>query len=223
MKPMKYLFIVIVIVSTGSHILAQESKDMVIGGSVSVSTNKQETNSLSFATTPGVEQTSTNDRFTSYIDSYIGKQINPKSIIGFGLQAIYSLSKYSRTTGTVVDYNRTNSTSLGMQIFYRHNLLPEKKINLFIQPSLEFRTSFGKIEQTAPAIDETKSNQYEAKINLGASYSFTPKWNLLVQIVGLSYTYSRSRRASQEFAETIGNFYANTRLNNLRIGLERKF
>jgi len=207
---------------------AQEDKDrsgLVLGGSVTLNNSNRLSISPSFVS-PGiaVDNLLNTKNFSLSLSPYVGKQVNDKSLIGVGLYAGHSLDSFTNDSGGMSSFTRkVTNTTLGLSAFYRFYLSPDKKINFFLQPNLGFRTSFGKVEQNAPALDETKGNLYLAAVDIGATYAISEKWHFLVQIAGANYSYSKSRMASQEDSVTDSNFSLNTRLRNISVGLERRF
>lgn len=222
---MKRVLLLILALIAANLSYAQEEQNktgFVLGGSLNLSNSNNERTSNTFSATP-ISQIIVNKNLSASINPYLGKSLNPKSLIGFGIYAGHSIREYTFSAGSSESFSQTTNTDLGLNVFYRYYPIQGNKIKFFLQPYASFRTSFGKIEQLAPALDETKGNIYLTGIDYGATYSFSPKWHFLIQIAGLNYQYSKSRKASQDESVTNGSFNLTSSLSNIRIGIERKF
>lgn len=160
---------------------------------------------------------------TFAIGPYIAKSLSEKSLLGIGLNASHSITKIDNKDLTGLEINKSNSTVLGIRLFCRFVILPEKKLQFYIQPGAGFSHRFGKTEALAPVLIESKSNSYSFNVNCGGIYSINDKWNLLLSIPFLTFSSSKSRNSGQLNATRTNSLSLRPVLNNLQLGIERKF
>ena len=196
----------------------------ILGGNLSLSQSKNENGNF-FNISPFIfsnEEVITRS-FRFSFNPYIGKVLNPSSLAGIQLSYLHSLSRTDATDADVQLFLKETDSTIGIGFFYRKLLLPKNDLHFYLQPSIRYAYSFGKEEQIAPILIENKGNTFSLLFDAGGIYRVNDKWNLLLQISAIRYSYNKSRSADMPNSNSTNRFTFSPNLNNIRFGIERKF
>lgn len=217
MKRLTTSIFIVLLIATASQAQEIELPNYILGGSFTF--NKA--NDDYELTTPNstMVYAMDNSRFNFSINPYIAKQINKSDMIGLELQYVRSVNTSGLDTIVV---SEETSNGFGIGIFYRKYFYTVQSFSFFLQPSVKFLHTIGKIEQSTPALEENKSNNYQAAVSINVSYTIN-KWSLFANLIGVNYNHIRSRSASEDSINRRTSFGLNTALTNFRFGIERRF
>lgn len=153
---------------------------------------------------------------------YIGFQLNHRSLLGLEANIDFSGSTTAFNSRTSF-VGKIRSFTYGAGIFYRFHINPKNKFKIFLQPFT--RSSIENItrEDFSPSFVEQRLVEFDAGIELGATYQIAKKWNLLINIWNVSYSYSDFRDGGQA-ESTIRTFLnGGFSLRNISFGAEYLF
>ncbi len=223
-SPNKYIIVIFILFIFSECSYAQDDNTtFIVGGNLSLVLNKRQNNRIIETLTTSFSNEQISNFFIVSISPYLGKAINESSYVGIRLPLSHSSSRSDFEANGVIDFQKTTNSSVGIGIFYRKLFTTQKRFHYYIQPSIGYSYSFGKIEQFAPVLTETKGNTYQFNLDLGAIYNLTKHFNLLLEFTGLNYSYNKFRSADNPDARITNRINILPNLNNIRLGIERKF
>lgn len=228
---MKKLILIALAVSILQIVNAQETvigNKVILGGSFNFLTqnNSYPLSSLSINSGIGaIYSNSTVDtRNTTFaIRPYLGKEINPKLFIG--LQLDYRIGRYKADDAFLlgltnpIDFER-NSNQIGIGLFTRHILNPNRQISFFIQPYLEYNTSNEKEIHDSNLTQEEKVNYFEAGIGLGIMYNINNRIRATLRTGGLNYVNGKWEIKGTDREKDFNSFGLNLNLSTIFFGFE---
>ena len=193
----KPVYLILVFLFFSDFIFCQNTDSQyIIGGSFSLSQSKtQSSNLFRIDNSDLVNTEAVINGFNFSIAPYIGKAINSSTYIGIQPTFFHGISNSNNIDSGVEEYLKRTDFSLGVQLFLRKILLLEKKLHYYLQPNIAYSYAFGKEERFAPALIENKGNLVSLGLDVGAIYKLGEKWNLLLEIPTIGYSYSKFRSA----------------------------
>ena len=97
------------------------------------------------------------------------------------------------------------------------------RFKVFIQPATNISIQNNTRDSFAPALEEQRIVEFDARVELGATYKIAEKWNLLVNIWNVRYNYNDFRSGGED-ESTIRTFVsAGFSLRNISFGAEYLF
>lgn len=230
---MKYITLIAVLNSLFGIANAQDetiSNSFILGGSVNYFTQN---NTFPFSIISinsgigGLFSNSTNDtkNTTFSISPYFGREINPYLILG--IQLDYRIGKFKAEDTFVfgqtapVDFER-NSNQIGIGVFTRHTLNPDKQFNLFIQPFIEYNLLNEEERQDLHVTQEEKASYIELGIDAGVLYTITDSMRATLRVGGLNYLNGKWEIIDTDTENNFSSFRANINLSTIFFGFEIK-
>ena len=157
------------------------------------------------------------------INPYVTKRLTKNSILGFGLVAESQSIKRLIDIIDLMEEQKTTTNTLGINLFYRHNIFAKQRFEIFLQTKAEYLYSVLKSEVNSEKNDESKSREYSAHLDPGLNYSLSEKWNIIIIVNGLSYRNYKFNSTNDNLSDINNSFGVNTSLKNIRLGIEFKF
>jgi len=149
------------------------------------------------------------------IQPYIGKLLDEKWTLGVQLNYRIYRNEGNSSIG--------NYGEIGGGLFGRYTLNPAQKFNIYIQPSASYYHAYLKNERNTGDIQREKDNSLSVRSDLGVLYVLNEKFNLNLQLGGLSFVAGHRKRLEESISNYYTSFNANLRLSSLSFGLEFKF
>ena len=163
--------------------------------------------------------TSSNFSFTPYF----GKEINPNVLIGAQLH--FGTGSYdSKSTNIIgqpgaLNFERSNA-ELGFGIFTRYTFNPEQRLNFFLQPFVEYRTSREEVTLDGVLEREEKANFIQAGMSIGALYSINDRVRATLRAGVINYINGSWEIVDTDTDRSFSSFGANLNLANISFGVE---
>lgn len=226
---MKNLLILISFVFFFHTLHAQEEtrKGFILGGSLSVLVqNNTSPAGFSFSPIGGIfSPNSNNSRSkTLTLSPYFGFELRPGNILGFLLDfrtGTYTSDLLIVGEPSPVDFER-NSDQFGFGVFYRYAFNPENRLNLFLQPHLEYNLFNEKEYFDADLASEEKANFIEAGLGTGALYALSDLFNATLRFGLINYVNGRWEIIGSGTERDFSSFTTSLSLSNISIGVELK-
>lgn len=222
MKNLIFFFALLSFTAQGQD--SETNNKFIFGGSISgfISSNVlPEQEIVSSGSTLSTSRFSSNS-YSFGISPYLGFQLNQRSLLG--IQAAAGLSGFTSRSGDNDEtISRTKRTTLGAGLFYRLYLNPKNKFKVFIQPATNVRILNSTREDSAPALEEQRTVEFDAGVGLGATYQIAEKWNLLVNIWNVRYNYSNFRSGGEDESTIRTSIIGNFSLRSISFGAEYLF
>ena len=222
MKKLVYLFLMLSFIVQGQE--ANTPHRFVLGGSLSGVSNTviaPETRIMT-PTFDIINPGSSNSNHSFNLSPYFAWQLNPRSLFGLRLNTGFGLSR-QKTDGIQEPTFKSNSFTYGLGLFYRYYINPANRLRVFVSPSVNGFITNGTVEQRAPSLEENRSINFSTGISLGATFSITEKWNLLVNIWGVGFNHSNFRTASDPESRITNSINASFSLSRINFGAEYSF
>ncbi len=198
-----------------------QAQDMFLGGGFTVFTS--------------------NDTYSSYLDSdfdsrtstfgispYIGKQFNDQWSGGIMLDLSQTTAKgkdivYIDFQSDTVDV-KVAMTGIGVGIFGRYIIIPDKTFSIFIQPGAGYNTSSTKVYLDGTKQDvTTTTNILYAGIGLGAQYTLNDQWRAIIQVGGVNFNSTTLKIEGAETTMSFSSFVLGMELSDISFGIEYTF
>ena len=230
---MKKLTLFLLLLSLFNILNAQEEtkqNHFIIGGSLNflLQNNTYPLSSVStISGIGGIYSNGINDtKNTSIsISPYVGKELNNHLLLG--IQLDYRLGKYKTDDAYLfgqtnpVDYER-RSYQIGIGVFSRHILNPEKRINFYIQPYFEYNLLHEENFQNSNSTQEEKVNYIELGLSAGILFNINDRWRATLRIGGLSYVNGKWEIVDTSTKKNFSSFGTNLNFASFYLGFEMK-
>jgi len=156
------------------------------------------------------------------IAPYFGFRLNDQSFAGLVLNLGYQ-SSVTRIDNEEDPVFKNESFIYGGGLFYRFYINPANRFKVFAQPFVNYQITETDIVNFNPAFEEQRRVSFNAGASLGAVYSVSEKWNLLVNIWSISFARSNFKQASEPDEQITNTFNANFSIQNIGFGAEYNF
>jgi len=159
---------------------------------------------------------------------YIGFPLSKTSFIGLSPQIEWRRSAIASGDFITDGFFTFSLLTLGIDIFYRKNILSNKKASLFLQPFTGISSSRDLSREDIFGSGDGENNfRASAGISLGGSLYLSPKWNLVAHIWDGDYTYNsrNNKNADSSFLSVLKNHVVDLSFSfsSIRFGIERSF
>jgi len=228
---MKKLILFALLITMCQATNAQEettSSKFVLGGSMNfiVQNNTYPISTLSIGSgIGGIYSSNVNDvkntRFS--VTPYFGKEINPHLILG--IQLDYQKGNYEAADAFTfsepnpVDFER-NSNQIGMGVFARYILNPDKKVNFYFQPYFEYNSLKEKELFDGSISQEEKATFIEMGVGLGVLYNINDKIRMTLRTGGLLFIDGKWEVLDSDIEKEFSSFSTNINLSTIFFGAE---
>lgn len=226
----KLVFVALLILSSFNAFSQEENNNIILGGALNFYHLKDSNpGPTSFISTPQggstlqtVSQTISNS-FT--ISPYLGKEIKKSLIVG--LQFDYGIRNFTQNSlsfsgQSVSSSFGRNTNQVGVGVFTRHTIRPEKQFALFLQPRLRFNLEQEELLQNQIINREERSVSGEIGAGFGLIFNVNQKFRIIMRSAGIRYLRGQRRIIDTDFNEGFNLFDASFNLSTVFFGFEIK-
>ncbi len=220
MKKINFIVLLLAIFQYTTAQEAEMSDKFILGGSVNFSTtNNSSPAGLGLVLTPTNESKSTFFGFAPYI----GKEINPRLILGLGVdigvgRSTSEISSFFPSPGS--GELKRNSYQIGFGVFSRHVVNPDNQLSFYLQPHINYFISNEKEFQNSNRAGEVQTNFLQLGAGLGLMYNISDQLRATLRSGGLSYVNGNWEDKKSDAANDFSSFGFNLNLSNIFFGLE---
>ncbi|MEO1714898.1 MAG: hypothetical protein AAFU60_16325, partial [Bacteroidota bacterium] len=157
---------------------------------------------------------------------YLGRQFNDQTLLGVRLE--YQ-GRFYKAEGVVlstlidtIDFTRVNHQG-GLSIFLRWTFNPQNKVQVFVEPSLGYTAQVAELANDGIPFDREITQFGSLNASLGATYSLSQRWRLLVRSGSASLLVGQWRLDNSSKRNNFTLFNTSLSLSSIRFGAELLF
>jgi len=159
---------------------------------------------------------------------YIGFPLSKTSFIGLSPQISWLRTNVSTELAINSLFVPMSNITIGINLFYRKNIISSKKARLFLQPFTGISNSRDLSNENIFSSEGGDNNlMISAGIGLGGLLNLSPKWSLVAHIWDGDYTYNSSKNMNEDFSFlSVSNNHVvdlSFSFSTIRFGIERSF